>query len=140
MKLLKAIKSIILDTVVCGLIIIPLFVNVGMYLWLSKMAVTLCFVLCWISGIAVIVLINARNDGKWAFTLDELKKYDCFWYRVYSPISDFAIACCLALVGNYILGAFWMLVNMCRRDLIEKEIEEHLQGKRKRYAGKSNKR
>lgn len=133
-----AFKHIFWDVVMCGFIIIPLFTNNGIYCFLSKMGVAFSFVLCVMGWLGVIGCLMIRQKGKSVHKYDVIKKYDNIFYRLYEPFSDLVIAVCLGVIGHYILGAFWLVDGIIRREIVYVEIEEYKQGKRKRYASKSN--
>ena len=118
-------NKIMWDVVICGGLLFPnLFPQFGFSSGVRTSFVVIMFITVWLGVLSVLAMFDIKKTGKRIYN-DKTLERPGLGFRIYEPVSDFAIMVSLIIAGHAIIAGIFVFIGLIQREIRYQEFDEY---------------
>ena len=118
-------NKIMLDVVICGGLLFPdLFPQFGFSSGVRTAFVVIMFITVCLGVLSILAIFGIKQTGKRIYN-DKTLERTGLGFRIYEPVSDFAIMVSLIIAGHPIIAGIFVFIGLVQREIRYQEFEEY---------------
>ena len=118
-------NKIMFDVVICGGLLFPdLFPQFGFSSGVRTAFVVIMFITVCLGVLSILAIFGIKKTGKRIYN-DKTLESTGLGFRIYEPVSDFAIMVSLIIAGHAIIAGIFVFIGLIQRGIRYQEFDEY---------------